>query len=81
MVFKSTVEASGGIGVVIDVERYSDLESLLRVTTFVVKFMNNLKKSMKKTEGVYGGLVVEELVFAEKLWAKHKQSIIGNGKL
>lgn len=81
MVFKSTVEASGGIGVVIDFERYSDLESLLRVTTFVVKFVNNLKKSMKKTEGVYGGLVVEELVVAEKLWAKHEQSIISNGKL
>ena len=35
VVLQSTVEASGGIGIVTDIERFSDLETLLRVTAFV----------------------------------------------
>ena len=66
MVLQSTVEASGGISIVTDIERFSDLERLLRVTAFVLRFVSNLKKSVKKTEGVYGELSVEELVAAEK---------------
>ena len=67
---QSTAEASGSIGIVIDIERFSDLGRLLRV-----------KKSVKKTEGVYGLLAVEELVEAEKLWVKYDQSIINTNKL
>ena len=81
MVFQSTVEASGGIGIVTDIERFSDLERLLRVTAFVTRFVSNLKKSVKKTEDVYGELAVEELVVAEKLWVKYEQSIISTDKL
>ena len=67
---QSTAEASGSIGIVIDIEGFSDLGRLLRV-----------KKSVKKTEGVYGLLAVEELVEAEKLWVKYDQSIINTNKL
>ena len=81
VVFQSTVEASGGIGIVTDIERFSDLERLLRVTAFVIRFVSNLKKSVKKTEDVYGELAVEELVVAEKLWVKYEQSIISTDKL
>ena len=35
--------------------------------TFVVRFVSDLKKFLKKIEGVYGELVVEKLVVAEKL--------------
>ena len=56
VVLQSTVEASGGIGIVIDIERFSDLERSLKVTAFVIRFVSNLKKSLKKTEGVYGEL-------------------------
>ena len=75
VVSQITVEASGGIGIVTDIERFSDLERLLRA--FVVRFVSNLKK----TEGVYGELAVEELVVAEKLWVKYEQSIISTDKL
>ena len=54
VVLKSTVEASGGTGAMIDIERFSNLEKLLRVTAFVVRFVSNLKKIVKKTEGVHG---------------------------
>ena len=70
VVLQSTAEASGSIGIVIDNERFSDLARLMRV-----------KKSVKKTEGVYGLLAVEELVEAEKLWVKYDQSIINTNKL
>ena len=81
LVVPSTVGASGGIGIVIDIERFSDLERLLRVTALVIRFVSNLKKSVKKTEDVYGEPAVEELVVAEKLWVKYEQSIISTGKL
>ena len=51
------------------------------MTAVVVRFMSNLKKSVKKTEGVYGELAVEELVVADKLWVKYEQSIISTDKL
>ena len=75
VVSQITVEASGGLGIVTDIEHFSDLERLLRA--FVVRFVSNLKK----TEGVYGELAVEELVVAEKLWVKYEQSIISTDKL
>ena len=78
---QSPVEASGGISIVTDIERFSDLERLLRVTAFVTRFVSNLKKSVQKTEDVYGELAVEELVVAEKLWVKYEQSIISTDKL
>ena len=81
VVLQNTVETSSGIGIVTDIERFSDLERLLRVTAFVVRFVSNLKKSAKTTEGVYGELAVEELVVAEKLWVKYEQSIISTDKL
>ena len=71
MVLQSTVEASGGIDIVIDIERFSDLERLLRVTVFVIRFLGNL----------YGELAVEELVETEKLQVEYEQSIIGTDKL
>ena len=73
VVLQSTVEASGGIGIMIDNERFSDMERLLRVTAFVISFVSSLKKFVKKTEVVYGELAAEELVEAEKLWVKCNQ--------
>ena len=51
------------------------------MTAFVIRFVSNLKKSVKKTEGLYCELTVEELVVAEKLWVKYEQSIISTDKL
>ena len=81
VVLKSTVEASGGIGAVIDIERSSELEKLLKMKAFDVRIVSILKKSVKKSEDVHGELVVEGLVVAEKLWVKYEQSIISSDKL
>ena len=51
------------------------------MTAFVARFVSNLKKSVRKTEGVYRELAVEELVVSEKLWVKYERSIISTDKL
>lgn len=76
---ESTVE--GFSCIVIDIERFSDLEKLLKLTAFAVRFVSTFKKYMKKTERVLGKLVVEELVVGEKLWLKYEQSIFSSDKL
>ena len=81
VISQSTVKVSGGIGIVSDIKRFRDLERLLRVTAFVIRFVSNLMKSVNKTEGVNGELAVEELVVTEKSWVKFKQSIISTDKL
>ena len=67
VVLQSTVGASVGIGIAIDIGRFRNLERLFKVTAFVIRFVSNLKMSVKKTEGVYGELAAEELAVAEKL--------------
>ena len=54
VVLKSTVEAFSGIGAMTDIDRFSDMKKLLRVTAFVVRFVSNLRKFVNKTEGVHG---------------------------
>ena len=81
VVLNSAVESGVGIGEVIDIKRFSDLERLLRVTTYVVRFLNNLKAAVNKVNRMYGELVVDELEVAEKLWVKYEQSVIISDKL
>ena len=76
VLLQSTVEAFSGIGIVFDIERFSNLERLLRVTAFILTFLSNSKKSVKKTESMYVELAVEELLAAEKLSVKNEQSVI-----
>lgn len=45
------------IGTVIDIERFSDLNGLMRMTAFVVSFVSDLKKAVEKVGGVCGELV------------------------
>ena len=45
------------IGTVIDIERFSDLNGLMRMTAFVASFVSDLKKAVEKVGGVFGELV------------------------
>lgn len=53
------------------VEKIINLEKLLRATVYVIRFVNNLKTAVHKTE-----IVKEEIVFEEKLWVKYEQAIL-----
>ena len=65
VVLRSTTEACIGIGAVTP---FSVLVIWKVIEAFVVRFVSNQKKSVKKNEGVYGELVLEELLVTEKLW-------------
>jgi hypothetical protein len=66
-------EANVGIDCIIDCNKYSDLNKLLRITAYVVKFIENLKAKLqrntpKRTLITGGVLTVFDLKRAEKLW-------------
>lgn len=65
-----------GIGQAVDVEKFNNLEKLLRVTVYAVRFVNNLKTAVHKTKIVKWEIVVEEMMSSEKLWVKYEQAIL-----
>ena len=71
---ESSINVSGvenvGVGEVIDIGRFSSLETLLRVTGYVMRFVRNLKKVSNKGEGVNGELLLEEVENTKLLWVK-----------
>ena len=67
---KQDVELRIAIGNVINIERYNDLNKLLRMTCYVMRFVNNLKGHLKscKTAIVMGSApTLEEWTFATNL--------------
>ena len=65
-----------GVGQAVDVEKFNNLEKLLRVTVYAVRFVNNLKTAVHKTKIVKWEIVVEEMMSSEKLWVKYEQAIL-----
>lgn len=49
----------------IDISRFSSLQKLLRVTSYVLRFVSNCKREVEKQDGL---LKVDEIHQAEKLW-------------
>ena len=72
----SSVSVEGNICCVIDCERYSSLENLLKVTCFVKRFIRNLKARVGRGECLEEDLMVAELNAAKIDWCKYKQSFI-----
>ena len=77
----SSVSVEGNICCVIDCERYSSLEKLLKVTCFVKRFVRNLKARDGRGECLKEDLTVAKLNEAELDWCKHKQSFIVKEKI
>ena len=72
----NTVKVSETVSIenVIDVHRYSSREKLVRVTAWIQRFTQNCKAKIRKTDRITGGLTVEEIVSAEKLWIQTVQA-------
>ena len=68
------VRAPAGIGVVVDVSKYSTAERLFRVTAWLVRFIFNLQAKNKRVDKRRGELSVGELVAAENLWIQEAQT-------
>ena len=61
---------------VIDVNRYSSLSKLLRVTALVLRFLENIKNSKVHKRVPENPISVSELAMAEKLWILDAQSYL-----
>ena len=64
-------EPNHGVNEVINLHDFSSIQTLLRVTAWVLRFENNIKKKKEKR---YGTLSVSELDSAQALWIVNCQS-------
>jgi hypothetical protein len=71
---------SASLGNVIDVKAYSKLNRLIRVTSWVMRFMQNLKAKSQDSEIYLGNLTVEEIRYAESALIKDAQVSLRNKK-
>ena len=69
-----------GVGEVIDVVKFGDLEKLLRVTVYVCRFVTNWKLQKKGEELIVGQLRVAEICETEKMLIRYEQLIISKKK-
>ena len=60
----SSSEPAPGIGLLINIQRFSSLNKLLRITAYVLRWICNSRSSEKQA----GTLTAEELARAERLW-------------
>ena len=65
-----------GISQVIDIDRYSSLGKLLRVTAFTQRFISNLMRKKKGKELILDRLLVSEIESAELMWIKEAQTTL-----
>lgn len=66
----TSIDSTPGLHQIIDINRYSKLTRLLRVTACVLHFVNNIKRTSQK---LTSSLTATELSHAQKLWIKSAQ--------
>ena len=71
-------EGVGKVGNVIELDRFSSLGRLLRVTAWVTRFISNLKRAKEKRDIRLGELEVGELEGAERNWIYDAQVDLKN---
>ena len=65
-----------GVHSVIEIERYSSLRKLLRVTAYVKRFIENMKRKRVGVEMKVGRIEVDEIRQAEMIWIKNVQEAL-----
>ena len=63
---------------IVDIERFSFLQKLLRTTAWVLRYINNLRRKIKKEKLTRGYITVAELKTAEVTWIKAVQRTLEN---
>ena len=70
------------IAKIIDVNKFNDVLKLFRVTAFVLRFINNVKKKIKKKEIVLKShFTTIEMSEAKLLWLQDNQSQLKQSKI
>ena len=77
-VLAAVVEEPQDINQIIDVNKYSKLGKLLRVTVYVLRFILNMKDKKSGSELCHGRLSVSEIRQAEKHWIRQTQKTLRN---
>ena len=72
-------EGVGKVGNVMELDRFSSLERLIRVTAWVMRFISNLKRAKEKRDIRLGELEVGELEGAKRNWIYDAQGDLKNG--
>ncbi|XP_065889715.1 uncharacterized protein [Dysidea avara] len=70
LIAETSIISTTGVYQVIDINKYSKLTKLHRVTAYVLCFVNNLRRPSQRLNGP---LTAAELVLAHKLWIKSAQ--------
>ena len=66
---------------IIDVHKYNDLLKLFRITAYVLRFVNNMKRKQGKKKLIINKyLSTEELVDTKRYWIKKNQEVLKNQK-
>ena len=67
----------GGISEAIDCTKFSSLDKLLRVTSYVSRFINNVKFRTDKSEIILNDeLSTDEINASRIIWLKYEQSFL-----
>ena len=75
----TTTPIDNSLPKMIDIKRYSSLGKLLRVTAYVLRFINKLKKEKTITNSDY--ITVHELKMAENIWIKQIQTDVYSNEM
>eukprot|EP00795_Rhopilema_esculentum_P017366 gene17366-biopygen6317 len=75
------VEEQKGISKIIDIDSFSALHRLLRVTALVMRFIRNCRNKKEGTEISVGNVKAVEMKEAERLWILDCQSGLQNDKV
>ena len=74
------VTTKSGISTVFEIGKFSRLERLLRVTSWVKRFLYNLRSTAKGTERRKGMLSGSEIAEAERMWIVSSQDDLKSSK-
>ncbi|XP_045208291.2 uncharacterized protein LOC123560095 [Mercenaria mercenaria] len=69
----SSTGCETGIHKIIDIQRYSYYKKLLRVTAYVLSFVQRCRKPAVRVQRCHRSLGIDEIQSAERLWLQHCQ--------
>ena len=75
---QSTLASHAGIGNVINLSNFSDLQRLLKTTAWILRFVNILRKSQASKSST---LNVSEVIHAKNVWIREIQSQVYHNEL
>ena len=77
-IFSEVVELKG-IGEVIDFSKFSSLDKLLPITSYLLRFIFNLRTKQKNSNDYRkNDLSTEEIVISKEYWLKYEQLLVAN---